>query len=39
MNSVDWMSTDAGADAVEQRLYDLKVIPCSTTELPACSLR
>jgi hypothetical protein len=21
------MSTDAGADAVEQRLYDLKVIP------------
>jgi hypothetical protein len=27
MNSVDWMSTDAGADAVEQRLYDLKVIP------------
>jgi hypothetical protein len=27
MDSVDWMSTDAGADAVEQRLYDLKVIP------------
>ena len=27
MNSVNWMSTDAGADAVEQRLYDLKVIP------------
>lgn len=27
MNSVEWISTDAGADAVEQRLYDLKVIP------------
>jgi hypothetical protein len=27
MNNVDWISTDAGADAVEQRLYDLKVIP------------